>query len=209
MQREPASPTHLTRVKSAPPAAGNLIAMRKRNPVPRAGKVAARRSARFALGQQDFQEARRAMNVGEICNRIVMFAYRGTSLTDAARLMREHHVGSLVIVDETAQGRVPVGMLTDRDIVVAAVAGDVNPRTVTVGEVMQGELQTVREEDSVFDALRLMRRRGIRRLPVVTMGGTLAGIVTVDDLLGIAAEQLNDLVRAIGAEQSREARVRK
>ena len=149
------------------------------------------------------------MNVGEICNRIVMFAYRGTSLTDAARLMREHHVGSLVVVDETAQGRVPVGMLTDRDIVVAAVAGDVNPRTVTVGEVMQGELQTVREEDSVSDALRLMRRRGIRRLPVVTMGGTLAGIVTVDDLLGIAAEQLNDLVRAIGAEQSREARVRK
>jgi CBS domain-containing protein len=89
------------------------------------------------------------------------------------------------------------------------VAGDVDPRTVTVGEVMQGELQTVREEDSVSDALQLMRRRGIRRLPVVTMGGTLAGIVTVDDLLGIAAEQLSDLVRAIGAEQSREARVRK
>jgi CBS domain-containing protein len=89
------------------------------------------------------------------------------------------------------------------------VAGDVDPRTVTVGEVMQGELQTVREEDSVFDALRVMRRRGIRRLPVVTLAGTLAGIVTVDDLLGIAAEQLDDLVRAIGAEQSHEARVRK
>jgi CBS domain-containing protein len=180
--------------------------MSKRNPLQR---VVARQSARFALGQQDFHGARRAMNVGEICNRIVMLAYRGTSLTDAARLMREHHVGSLVVVDETAQGRVPVGMLTDRDIVVAAVAGDVDLRTVTVGEVMQGELQTVREEDSVSDALQLMRRRGIRRLPVVTMGGTLAGIVTVDDLLGIAAEQLSDLVRAIGAEQSREARVRK
>jgi CBS domain-containing protein len=149
------------------------------------------------------------MTVGEICNRIVTFAYRATTLVDAARLMRENHVGSLVIVDETPQGRVPVGILTDRDIVVAAVAGDVDPRTETVGEVMQGELQTVREADSVFDALRLMRRRGIRRLPVVTMAGTLAGIVTVDDLLGIAAEQLDDLVRAIGAEQSREARVRK
>src|SRR3990172_12628772 len=98
--------------------------MSKRNPPQR---VVARQSARFALGQQDFHGARRAMNVGEICNRIVMFAYRGTSLTDAARLMREHHVGSLVVVDETAQGRVPVGMLTDRDIVVAAVAGGGGP----------------------------------------------------------------------------------
>ncbi|MGH8700527.1 MAG: CBS domain-containing protein [Burkholderiales bacterium] len=149
------------------------------------------------------------MNVGEICNRIVVFAHRGTSLTDAAKLMREHHVGSLVVVDESAQGCVPVGILTDRDIVVAAVAGEVDPRTVTVGEMMQGDLVTAREEDSVFDALRLMRRRGIRRLPVVRIEGTLAGIVSVDDLLGIAAEQLNDLVRAIGAEQSREARVRK
>lgn len=149
------------------------------------------------------------MNVGDICNRIVVFAYRGTALTEAARLMREHHVGSLVIVDESAQGRVPVGILTDRDIVVEVVAGEVDPRTVTAGEVMQGELVTAREEDSLFDALRLMWRRGIRRLPVVTMAGTLVGIVTLDDLLGIAAKQLNDLARAIGTEQAREERVRK
>jgi CBS domain-containing protein len=149
------------------------------------------------------------MTVGDICNRIVTFAYRGTPLSDAARLMRDHHVGSLVVIDETAQGRLPVGILTDRDIVVAVVAAEVDPRTMTVGEVMQGELVSAREEDSVFGALRLMRRRGIRRLPVVTMAGTLDGIVTVDDLLGIVAEQFDDLVRAIGAEQSREARVRK
>jgi len=149
------------------------------------------------------------MNIGELANRVVTFAYRTTPLTDAARLMRQEHIGSLVVVEETDKGRVPVGILTDRDIVVAVVAGEVDPRTLTVGEVMQGELLTVREEDSVFDALRLMRRRGIRRVPVVTMTGTLAGIVTIDDLLGIVAEQLDDLVRAIAAEQAREARVRK
>ena len=149
------------------------------------------------------------MTVGEICNRVVIFTQRSTPLPEAARLMREHHVGSLIVVEEGAQGRMPVGMLTDRDIVVAVVAPAVDPRTLTVGEVMSGELLTVSEQDEMFDALRLMRGRGIRRVPVVTPTGTLAGIVTVDDLLETVAEQLNDIVRAITSEQAREARTRK
>jgi|SRR5262245_48662381 len=148
------------------------------------------------------------MNLGEICNRIVVYADRGMPLTDAANLMREHHVGSLVVVDETARGRVPVGILTDRDIVIEVVAGKVDLRTLTVGDVMASDVVTAREDDSIVDALHLMRR-GVRRLPVVTMEGLLAGIVTVDDLLRVAAEQLGDLVRVIGAQQSREARMRK
>jgi CBS domain-containing protein len=149
------------------------------------------------------------MSVGEVCNRVAIFTQRKTPLPEAAGLMRDHHVGSLIVVEEGARGRVPVGILTDRDIVVAVVAPAVDPRTLTVGEVMTGELLTVREQDSVFDALRLMRGRGIRRLPVVTPTGTLAGIVTVDDLLETVAEQLNDIVRAITSEQARETRARK
>jgi CBS domain-containing protein len=149
------------------------------------------------------------MSVGEICNRVVIFTQRVTLLPEAAGLMREHHVGSLVVVEEQAQGRVPVGILTDRDIVVAVVAPAVDPRTVTAGEMMTGDLLTVREQDSVYDALRLMRGRGIRRVPVVTPTGTLAGIVTLDDLLETVAEQLNDIVRAITSEQAHEARARK
>jgi CBS domain-containing protein len=144
------------------------------------------------------------MNVGEICNRTVVVAKRDTVLSEAARLMREHHVGSLVIVDEDRKGRVPVGIVTDRDIVVAVVAEGADPRKFSVGEMMKSELVTAGEGDSVFDALRLMRGRGIRRVPVRAADGTLAGIVTIDDLLEIVAEELNDLVRAIGAEQSRE-----
>ena len=101
------------------------------------------------------------MNVSELSNPFVVVAQRATPLTDAARLMREHHVGSLVVVDESGKGRVPVGMLTDRDIVVAAVAAEVDPRTLTAGEVMSGDLATVRASDEVEAALRLMRRRGI------------------------------------------------
>ena len=148
------------------------------------------------------------MNVGEICNRVVVCAERGVPVTDAAKLMREHHVGSLVVVDEGPRGRVPVGIVTDRDIVVAVIAKSVDPARLTVGDVMGPELFTVRETDSVSDALARMRSRGIRRVPVVTEAGTLAGLVTVDDLLGIVAEELESLVRAIGAEQTRELRRR-
>lgn len=149
------------------------------------------------------------MNVGEICNRTVVVARREMVLTEAAYLMREHHVGSLVVVDEREKGRVPVGIVTDRDIVVAVVAEGVDPRKIAVGEVMRPELVTVGEAESVFDALRLMRGRGVRRVPVLAADGTLAGIVTVDDLLEIVAEQLGQLVRAIATEQSREFRDRK
>jgi CBS domain-containing protein len=149
------------------------------------------------------------MTVGELCNPFVVTATRATPLADAARRMRERHVGSLVVVDETGGGRVPVGILTDRDIVVAVVAGELDARALTAGEVMSAELASVRPEDSLADALRLMRRRGIRRLPVVSDAGVLAGIVTLDDVLERVAEQLADAVRAISSEQAHEARARR
>ena len=90
-----------------------------------------------------------SMNVGELCNREVIFAYRDTRLVEAARLMREHHVGSLVVVVDRLSERVPVGILTDRDIVVAVVAKELDPRTLTAGEVMSRELSSVREEDGL------------------------------------------------------------
>lgn len=149
------------------------------------------------------------MNVGEVCSRVVVFAERDMPLTEAARLMREHHVGSLVVVDETGAGRVPVGMITDRDIVVAAVAKEVDPRTVTAGEIMGPELMVARETDSELDVLRTMRRRGIRRMPVVDGAGWLVGLITLDDLLGLLAEELGNLARAVETEQAAEARMRR
>lgn len=149
------------------------------------------------------------MTVGQICNRVVVFANRNTPLPDAAKLMRENHIGSLVIVDESDRGRIPVGMLTDRDIAIAVVAQALDPRTLTAGEVMSGELVTANEQDDMLDTLQRMRRRGIRRVPVLTAAGALAGIVTLDDLLELVAEQLGDVVKAIATEQSREARTRK
>ena len=149
------------------------------------------------------------MNVGELCNREVVFAYRDTRLVEAARLMREHHVGSLLAVVERHGERVPVGILTDRDIVVAVVAKELDPRGLTVGDVMTGDLAMVREQDSIADAMRLMREKGIRRVPVITHKGTLAGLLTLDDMLEFAAEELGAFTGAIRQERSHEASLRR
>lgn len=150
------------------------------------------------------------MNVGEICNREVVVAYRDTRLVEAARLMREHHVGSLVIVVDRLSERVPVGVITDRDIVVAVVAKELDARALTVGDIINaGGALVVREQDGLPDALRLMREKGVRRVPVVTKSGALAGIVTIDDVLELVAEELRELVRTVGQERARETRVRR
>ncbi len=148
------------------------------------------------------------MGIGEICRKDVAVAYKPMVLSEAARVMRDRHVGCLVVVEETDRGRIPIGMLTDRDITVAVVACDLDARNITVGEVMNTNPATVREEDTLVDALRLMRRRGVRRLPVVTREGVLAGIVTLDDLLTSAARELGELAAAIRTEQAEEMRAR-
>ena len=148
------------------------------------------------------------MNAGEMCNRLVVVAYKDMSLHAAAKLMRERHVGSLVVVVDRLADRVPIAVLTDRDLTVGVLAKDLDPRTLCVSDVISTELYTVGEEDSITDTLRLMRERGVRRVPVVTRSGALAGIITFDDILDVVAEQLRDLVHAVGRESVREAHLR-
>lgn len=114
---------------------------------------------------------REKMLAGDVCNRIVVIAERGMSLVQAAQLMRSRHVGCLVVVDESGAGRVVVGVVTDRDIVMEAVASELDPASLTVGDVMSRELFSVLEDDSVKDMLVIMRRKGIRRLRDDPHGG--------------------------------------
>ena len=148
------------------------------------------------------------MKTGEVCNRTVVVVGRDTPLGEAAKLMRENHVGSLVVSKNT-YGRKPLGLVTDRDMVVEVMAADLDYRTLTVGEIMGDKLVIAKEADDSLDTLKLMRARGVRRLPVVTEKGDLAGIVTIDDLLEIVAEELEDIVHAIGNEQHKETKRRR
>lgn len=147
--------------------------------------------------------------IGELCNREVVVAGPDTTITAAARLMRHHHVGSIVVVDELGGARMPVGILTDRDIVMEVCATGLDHDLLTVGDVMSRELVTAREGEGVLETMEIMRYRGVRRLPVVGERGQLTGIISVDDLLDVLAEELGELTKVLAREQAREAATRR
>ena len=144
------------------------------------------------------------MSIGDICNRDTVFTTRDSSVAAAAQLMREQHVGDLVVVEERSGRRVPVGILTDRDLVVEILAKQVDMGAVTVGDVMSSELVTARESDELYDTMQRMRAKGVRRVPVVDAAGALAGIVSVDDFLDLLADELTALARLVSRGQARE-----
>ena len=148
------------------------------------------------------------MAVGEICNRDVVIAEKSLSVVAAAQLMRTHHVGDLVVVEEKNGRKHPAGIVTDRDIVVEVVAAGVDPETLKVGDIMGPEVATVRESEGLFEALRYMRDKGVRRMPVVDREGGLVGILTMDDLLSLLAEEMTELAKLVSHERQREATVR-
>ena len=148
------------------------------------------------------------MGVGEVCNREVIIIDREGSIREAAGLMRKYHVGNVVVVEEKNADRFPVGILTDRDIVLELIALDVDINAVTVGDAMSFELITAREDDDVVETIKRMRHKGVRRIPVVNDRGGLEGILAVDDLIDYISEQLTDLARLVMGEPQRESEKR-
>ncbi|KPK72337.1 MAG: histidine kinase [Acidithiobacillales bacterium SM23_46] len=144
------------------------------------------------------------MTVGTVCNRDVVYTTPDTSAPEAARLMREFHVGNLVVSEERAGKRFPVGIVTDRDLVVEVLAQGVAPESVTVADMMSATLVTARESDDLMDTIKRMRVKGVRRIPVLGADGALVGILSVDDAIDLLAEELTDLARLITREQQRE-----
>ena len=151
---------------------------------------------------------REAATAGDLCTRQVVVAPPSLSVDEAARLMRERHVGCLVVVEQGDGGRLPVGILTDRDIVLAVVAKDADAKTLRVGDVMTATVASVRESDTLYDVLSTMRSRGVRRVPVTGPHGVLAGILTLDDVLNALAGQLQALGMVVGREMRQELNAR-
>ncbi|KQY08826.1 CBS domain-containing protein [Telluria mixta] len=148
------------------------------------------------------------MEVGKLCTVDTVCCARDESVQGAALLMRKHHVGDIVVVDDVDGERTPAGIVTDRDIVVSVVALGLDPAGLQVGDIMTDDLLTADEHDDVSVTIERMRLRGIRRVPVVGEGGRLAGIVSADDLLGFLAEEMEDLARISPYQQQHERRVR-
>jgi CBS domain-containing protein len=154
--------------------------------------------------------AMRARSVAalNLATAVVVTAERDTPLADCARLMRAKHVGSLVIIDSERERR-PLGIVTDRDIVVEAVAVGLDTSAMTAGDIMGRNLATVGEDDDLLAALARMREHGVRRLPVVDRTGRLTGILTIDNLLEAFSAQLEAAVGVVKAEQTRETTLRR
>jgi CBS domain-containing protein len=149
------------------------------------------------------------MPIGEVCVRDILVSDRLTTVQEAAELMRQHHAGTIVIVDSPDGRRIPVGIVTDRDIVVSVVAMKLDPSVFTVGDLVSQDLVTAREDQGIFECIEQMRMNGIRRMPIVDAKGGLVGIISVDDLIQLLGEEMNELGKLISHEQMREVRTKR
>ena len=147
------------------------------------------------------------MNAGSVCKRGVVTVAPTDDLVGAAHVMREKHVGYLIVAESPHNRRV-MGVLTDRDIVVAVLAREVDAHALKVGDVMTRDPLLVDEEQSIEMVLRHMREAGVRRVPVVDRAGTLTGVLSIDDVLERMADQLLDIAGSIRNEQRMERVVR-
>ena len=148
------------------------------------------------------------MRIEKLCNRDVVTIRRDDSIVEAAKRMRERHVGDVVVVDGTPE--VPVGIVTDRDLVVGVLARDTNHlSTLAIGDILTTEVVTTRAEIDHEDVLRSMQHNGIRRMPVVDARGALVGIVSLDDLLDHLAYELAGATSLMSRQAQRERDTRR
>lgn len=149
------------------------------------------------------------MRIGGIGTPEVVHCKRETSVLEAALLMRTHHVGDLVVVDEVGGELVPVGILTDRDIVMSITAEGLDAKSIEAGDIMSSELLAANEDADVHETIERMRVKGVRRMPVIDSHGALVGMVSVDDLMVFLVEEMTDLSRISLRQQSIEKQARR
>lgn len=140
--------------------------------------------------------------IGDLATEEVVTVRRDMSVREAAGLMRDENVGSVVVVEQDGERSLPVGIVTDRDVTYEVVALDLDPSDVKVGDVMSLDLVTVKRNIDLAAALRVMGQQGIRRLPVVDEDGYLTGVFSLDDALQELTGQLEDILLLVRRERT-------
>jgi len=150
------------------------------------------------------------MSIRDYCNLNVICCEADAPIAEVAMLMRKHHVGDVIVVDNQQEGaRVPIDIITDRDILIETIALDIEAKLFTASDLMSSPVTTVQEDAKVAEALGIMRGKRIRRLPVVTRAGTLFGMVTTDDFLNLLAAELSMIAGLVVEQTITEGRLRK
>ena len=137
------------------------------------------------------------MKLGELFRSEVVTVKPAETVRQATQKMKNKNVGAVVVVEDEDV----VGILTDRDVALKVVAGDVNPDS-PVSDVMTKEVVTIWDDEGVFNATQYLSGRKFRRLPVIEREGTLGkgklvGILTADDLIAMLARELINVARAL------------
>ena len=145
------------------------------------------------------------MNIEGMCTHSTVTADRSRTLQECAALMGENHVGSVLVTEETPGGPQAVGIVTDRDLVVEAMARGVAPGQASIGQITARRLVTVPCSASIDEAVQVMKSEGVRRLLVATPDRRLVGIISMDDLLDALAGEMAGIVQAIRGGFVREA----
>jgi CBS domain-containing protein len=144
------------------------------------------------------------MKIGSVCRRRVVTIDEDSSVVEAAALMREHHVGSLVVTVNTPEGMQVGGVVTDRDLVLEVLARGIDATGATLRELARQRIVSVSEDDDLSSAIAAMHDGGVRRLLVTNDEQQLVGIVAFDDLISAAAGEMEDLVQVIRIGMERE-----
>lgn len=130
------------------------------------------------------------------------------TVNDAAKLMRENHVGDVVVIDRQNGIAKPVGMLTDRDITIETCAQDVPIEKILVGDIMSKPIDAASEADDIFQLIAKMKAHGISRLPVVNSSGDLVSMINANHLLKILIQAITDLTNLPDIRQQHERETR-
>ncbi|KRT66681.1 MAG: hypothetical protein XU11_C0005G0009 [Candidatus Dadabacteria bacterium CSP1-2] len=139
------------------------------------------------------------MSLGNMCRKEIVCVNLGTNVKEAAKFMEEKNVGSIIVVG----GGKPVGIVTDRDILLRVMNRGLDPEKTSVDEVMTRDIVALREDMGLFEALEQVKGKGIRRFPIVDAKGQLKGIMTLDDILYLLGKEMSDVSSIIEKENPR------
>ena len=148
------------------------------------------------------------MSVGQYCDRKVGLVSQSFSILEVAQIMRNCHVGEVVVVEQLNGKNIPVGIITDRDLVIEIIAMEVNVDQLSVGSIMSMEMITINEDKSLRDALEIMQLHGIRRSPVVDSNGTLLGLIKIESILEVLSHDMAKVLELFNTERRVETTLR-
>lgn len=144
------------------------------------------------------------MSIEAFCQTDVITIFKGSSLKEVANLMASEHVGSVVVINQSAKGiREPIGIITDRDIALAVGESD-HPGQLKVEHIMKSKPICAHIDEGLFEIIEKMRVYGVKRLPIVNAHGALYGIICADDLLAVMGRELNSISQVTTGQIDRE-----